>query len=408
MTVATGGQDAVLVDDRLARRNALILAVAQALGNANNVILIGTGSIVGITLAPEPALATLPLSVYVVGLWQGTLPMGMLARRYGRRTAFQVGTACGVLTGLLCSLAVLWGSFALFTFGAFFTGFYAAAQHAYRFAAADTASEAFRAKAISWVMAGGVGAAVLGPQAVILTEGLWQPYTFSVTYLVQAGLAVVAAVVLSFVKIPRPAQQAVVKKGRPLMEIARQPKFITAVACGAASFFIMNLLMTSAPLAMIMCGHSVRDATLGIQWHVLGMFVPSFFTGNLINRFGAEKIVALGLALLAASAAIDLSGITVAHFWIGLTLLGVGWNFGFIGATAMVTQCHRPEERTTVQSFNDFLVFGSMVFSSFGSGSLLVLYGWTLVNQIVFPVLLAAAVLLGWLMLKQRAGQPAA
>jgi len=402
MTATTEGTMAPPFDDRLARRNALILAVAQAFGNANNVILISTGSIVGMTLAPEKALATLPLSVYVIGLWQGTLPMGALARRYGRRTAFQVGTACGVITGLLCCLAVLWGSFLLFTAGAFFTGFYSAAQQAYRFAAADTASEAFRPKAISWVMAGGVGAAVLGPQTVILTEGLWQPYTFAVTYLVQSTLALMAAVVISFVRIPRPPVRAGAANGRPLKEIALQPRFIAAVACGAVSYFIMNLLMTSAPLAMVMCGHSIRDATLGIQWHVLGMFVPSFFTGNLISRFGAERVTAVGLLLLAGSAIIDLSGITIAHFWIGLTLLGIGWNFGFIGATAMVTKCHRPEERTRVQAFNDFLVFGSMVFSSFGSGSLLVLYGWNAVNQLAFPVILAAAASLGWLMLRER------
>lgn len=402
MTATTEGTSAAPFDDQLARRNALILAVAQALGNANNVILISTGSIVGMTLAPEKALATLPLSVYVVGLWQGTLPMGALARRYGRRTAFQVGTACGVLTGLLCCLAVLWGSFGLFTIGAFFTGFYSAAQQAYRFAAADTASEAFRPKAISWVMAGGVGAAVLGPQTVILTEGLWQPHTFAVTYLVQSTLALIAAVVISLVRIPAPPARAGAAHGRPLKEIAVQPRFIAAVACGAVSYFIMNLLMTSAPLAMTMCGHSIRDATLGIQWHVLGMFVPSFFTGHLISRFGAERVTAAGLLLLAGSAAVDLSGLTIAHFWIGLTLLGVGWNFGFIGATAMVTKCHRPEERTRVQSFNDFLVFGSMVFSSFGSGSLLVLYGWEAVNQLAFPVILAAAALLGWYMLREH------
>jgi len=403
MTAVTEGPNAPAFDDRLARRNALILGVAQALGNANNVILIGTGSIVGITLAPEKALATLPLSIYVVGLWQGTLPMGMLARRYGRRAAFQVGTACGVLTGILCCLAVLWGSFALFCVGAFFTGFYAAAQQAYRFAAADTASPEFRPKAISWVLAGGVGAAVIGPQIVIYTEGLWQPYTFAVTYLFQASLALVAAFVISLVKIPRPAHLAQAKKGRPLREIATQPRFIVAVACGAVSYFIMNLLMTSAPLAMTMCGHSIRDASLGIQWHVLGMFAPSFFTGSLITRFGAERVTAVGLILLAASAAVDLSGITVAHFWVGLALLGVGWNFGFIGATAMVTQCHRPEERTQVQSFNDFLVFGSMVFSSFGSGSLLVLYGWNAVNQLAFPVILAAGLLLAWFMFRGQA-----
>ncbi|HEX2215220.1 MAG TPA: MFS transporter [Xanthobacteraceae bacterium] len=403
MTAAAGGSENVHTDDRLARRNTLILAVAQALGNANNIILISTGSIVGAMLAPNKALVTLPLSVYVVGLWLGTLPVGALSRRFGRRAAFQLGTACGVITGILCCLAMLWNSFLLFTIGAFFTGFYAAAQQAYRFAAADTASDAFRPKAISWVLAGGVGAAVLGPQIVIFTQDVWQPYQFAATYLMQSVVAVLAGVVLSALNIPRPPRHLASRRGRPLREIVRQPRFVTAVACAAVSYFIMNLLMTSAPLAMVMCGHSVRDATLGIQWHVLGMFVPSFFTGSLVARFGAERVVAVGLVLLAASAAVDLGGLTLGHFWIGLTLLGVGWNFAFIGATTMVTQCHRPEERSTVQSFNDFLVFGSMVFSSFGSGGLLAIYGWNMVNQIAFPILLIAAALLGWLLLKQRA-----
>ena len=406
MTAAAERPDDAADGDRLARRNAVILAVAQALGVANNIILISTGSIVGAMLAPDKVLATLPLSVYVVGIWLGTLPMGMLARRYGRRTAFQVGTACGVLTGIFCCLGILWGSFGLFMFGAFFTGFYAAAQHAYRFAAADTASDAFRPKAISWVLFGGVGAAVIGSQTVIFTQDIWQPYLFAATFVAQSLLAVAAGCVLSLLNIPRPPLQAAAGAGRPLSEIVKQSRFIAAVACGAVSYFIMNLLMTSAPLAMVMCNHSVRDATLGIQWHALGMFVPSFFTGSLITRFGVERIVALGLALLIVSAVVGLSGITVAHFWIGLTLLGIGWNFAFIGATAMVTQCHRPEERTRVQSFNDFLVFGSMVFSSFGSGSLLALYGWDAVNWLVFPVVFAAVALLGWLALRQRT-QPA-
>jgi MFS family permease len=406
MTAATGGPGVFVVDDRLARRNAVVLAVAQALGISNNIIMISTGSIVGSWLAPDKLWVTLPLSIYVIGLWLGTLPMGLLARRYGRRTAFQVGTACGVLTGLLCCVAVVLGSFALFCIGAIFTGFYSAAQQAYRFAAADTASEAFRPKAISWVLAGGIGAAVIGPQTVILTQNLWLPYVFAASYIAQALLALAAAVVLQFLNISRPPLGHAQRRGRPLIEIVRQPRFVAAVVCAAVSYFIMNLLMTSAPLAMVMCGHSVRDATLGIQWHALGMFVPSLFAGSLINRFGAERIVMLGLLLLAGSAGVDLAGLTLAHFWIGLTLLGVGWNFAFIGATAMVTQCHRPEERTTVQSFNDFLVFGSMVFSSFGSGSLLTIYGWDLVNQLAFPVLILAAALLGWFMLKRRV-QPA-
>lgn len=402
MTVVAERPTEAPADDRLARRNALVLAAAQALGGANNIIMIGTGSIVGAMLAPQPILTTLPLSIYVIGIWLGTLPMGALARRFGRRTAFQVGTACGVATGVLCALAVLQNSFWLFCFGAFFTGFYNAAQQAYRFAAADTASESFRPKAISWVMAGGVGAALIGPQIIIWTQGAWAPYAFAATYAAQAAVAVIAGLVLQMLAIPQPAGLAGGRRGRPLMEIARQPRFIAAVACGVASYSVMNLLMTAAPLAMVMCGHSVRDATLGIQWHVLGMFVPSFFTGALIGRFGAERIVALGLALLAASAAIDLAGLSLGHFWIGLTLLGVGWNFGFIGATAMVTKCHRPEERSTVQPFNDFLVFGGMVFSSLGSGGLLATQGWNLVNQVAFPVILVAAALLGWLMIKER------
>ena len=390
------------IDDRLARRNTLVLAVAQAFGLANNVIIFTTASIVGAMLAPDKTLATLPVSIYVLGLWAATLPIGALARRFGRRTAFQIGTAFGVLTGLLCGAAVILNSFLLFNLGTFCTGFYAAATQAYRFAATDTASESFKPKAISWVLMGGIGGAILGPQLVIATQDLWQPYVFVASYAAQSLLAVAAAGVLSLLKIPRPAGRAGAGAGRPLTEILRQPRFVAAVACGVASYAIMNMIMTSAPLAMVLCGHDSRDATLGIQWHVLGMFLPSFFTGSLINRFGVERIVALGLALNVATAVIELSGIGLANFWIGLALLGVGWNFGFIGATAMVTDCCRPEERTTVQAFNDFMIFGTMAFGSFLSGSLLATYGWTFVNAVVFPVVGLAAALLGWAGLKRR------
>ena len=384
-------------DDALAKRNARILALAQALGGANNVIVLATASIVGATLASDPRFATLPVTIYVIGLWQGTLPMGILARRYGRRAAFQIGTVCGVITGVLCCLAVLWGSFLLFNIGAFFTGLYAAATQSYRFAAADTASDAFKPKAISWVLAGGVGGAILGPQTIIFTKDLWAPYTFAPSYLGQSLIALVAAGVLSFLFFPRPLAHVVARAGRPLREIVRQPRFVVAVACGVASYTLMNLVMTSAPLAMMMSHHSATDSALGIQWHVLGMYAPSFFTGALIARFGVERVMAVGFALLALSAGVSMAGTTLAHFWIGLAILGVGWNFSFVGATTMVTQCHRAEERTTVQSFNDFLVFGSMAVGSFLSGTLLANYGWATVNLIVFPPVLAVFALLGWL-----------
>ena len=392
-----------LAGDRLARRNALVLAIAQALAGGNNTVLVATAAIVGTMLAPDKGLATLPISIFVLGMWMGTLPMGMLARRLGRRNALQIGTGCGVLTGLICCVAVLQGSFFLFNIGAVFSGFYASAHQSYRFAAADTASDEFRPKAISWVLFGGILAGVVGAQLVIATQDLWPPYLFAATYIGQSGLALVAGGVLMFVNIPKPPPRSAVGDGRPLSEIAREPRFIVAVACGVAAYSMMNLVMTSAPLAMVMCNHSITDATLGLQWHVLGMYAPSFITGALITRFGLERITGLGFALIIVAAGIGIAGISLWHFWIGLALLGVGWNFAFIGATTMVTHCHRPNERNKVQAFNDFLVFGSMAIGSFSSGQLLASFGWATVNEVVVPVVLAAAVLLLWSALRRRA-----
>ena len=403
---ATAQLEHPVADDRLARRNAIVLAVAQALAGGNNTVIVATGGIAGAMLAPDRGLATLPISVYVVGLWIGTLPVGALARRLGRRTAFQVGTLFGVICGLVCCLAVLRNSFLLLNVGTFFGGLYAAAHMAYRFAAADTASEAFKPKAISWVLLGGVFAGVVGPQLIIFTKDLWPPYLFAATFLGQAAVAAISAGVLMLINIPPPPPAAVGGHGRPIGEIMRQPRFIVAVACGVASQGMMNLVMTSAPLAMVECNHSVTDATLGLQWHVIGMFAPSFITGSLIARYGVERIVALGLALILASALISIAGLTLWHFWIGLALLGVGWNFSFIGATTMVTACHRPNERNKVQAFNDFLVFGSMAVASFLSGKLLVSWGWAAVNEMVFPFVLSAGALLVWYMLRRRL-QPA-
>ncbi|MCP8938351.1 MFS transporter [Alsobacter sp. SYSU M60028] len=381
--------------DRLARRNVVVLAAAGALAGANASVIFATGAIVGSTLAPDPGLATLPITIFVLGMASGTLPAGMIARRWGRRRAFLIGAFCGALMGVLGSLAVIWGSFPLFTVATFFGGVYAAVTQSYRFAAADTASDAFKPKAISWVMAGGVLAGVIGPQLVQLTMDSWAPYLFAASYAAQAGVALVAMAVLSLVRIPKPQPVSVRGGGRPLLAIIRKPQFATAMLCGLVSYALMNLVMTSAPLAMKMCGHSIADSNLAIQWHVIAMYAPSFVTGSLISRFGAPRVIAAGLLLLAAAAVVDIAGVTVAHFWTGMILLGLGWNLGFVGASTMVAQSCAPAERNTAQAFNDFAIFGTMAVGSFSSGQLLAHLGWTSVNGVVFPpVLMGFAALL--------------
>ena len=285
-----------VTDDRLAARNALVLAAAQALAGGNSTVIVATGGIAGAILAPDPTLATLPITLMAVGMWIGTLPVGMLAKAYGRRFALQIGSACGALAGIISSAAMLRGSFALLLLGTFCAGLYAAAHQSYRFAAADTASTQFRAKAVAWVLAGGMFAAVIGPQLVILTKDIWPAYLFAGTFLAQSACAVLAGAVLSLLKLPQPAVARPLGEGRPLAEIIGKPRFIVAVACGVASYVVMNMMMTAAPLAMVMCHHSVGEAALGIQWHVIGMYAPSFFTGTLIARFGLRAVVATGLA----------------------------------------------------------------------------------------------------------------
>ena len=389
--------DATVVDevsgDARARSNVVRLAAAQALTGANSAVIFATGSIVGATLAPNISFATVPLSMYVVGLAAGTLPTGAISRRYGRRVAFMIGTGCGVLTGLLGAFAILHSSFPLFCCATFLGGLYGAVSQSYRFAAADGASAEYRPKAVSWVMAGGVFAGVLGPQLVQWTMDIWPPYLFAFSFVVQAMVALVAMAVLVGVDAPKPAPSDL-HGGRPLLEIVRQPRFIAAALCGIVSYPMMNLVMTSAPLAMKICGLSVSDSNFGIQWHIVAMYGPSFFTGTLIARFGAPRIVAIGLLLEAGAAAVGLSGITAMHFWATLAILGIGWNFSFVGASALVLETHRPQERNKVQAFNDFLVFGMMAIGSFSSGQLLANYGWSAVNLVVFPpVLLGLAVL---------------
>ena len=389
-----------------ARANVLRLAVAQALAGANSIVVYATGAIVGSQLAGDPALVTAPISLFVVGMALATLPTGYVSRIYGRRTAFSIGTTLGIAAGLLGALAIVRGSFALFCFSTTLAGAYGAVSQSFRFAATDGASAAFRPKAISWVMAGGLFGGVLGPQLVQQTMDLWQPYLFAVSFLGQAAVAAVSLVLLQGVDLPKPAAGA--PGGRPLMEIVATPKFAIAAFCGAVSYALMNLVMTSAPLAMKLCGLSLTQSNYGIQWHVLAMFGPSFFTGSLIARFGASRIVATGLALTAAAAFIDLSGQTVWHFWAGLVALGIGWNFGFIGASAMIVETHRPEERNRVQSFNDFLVFGVMAAGSFSSGKLLTGFGWDAVNYVTFPPVLLGFAALAYAALVMRGKAAAA
>src|ERR1700736_2553371 len=329
MTAADG-----VSGDARARSNVVRLAAAQALTGANAAVIFATGSIVGATLAPSISLATLPISVDVLGIAAGTSPTGAISRAYGRRVAFIIGTGCGTLTGLLGALAILRGSFALFCFATFLGGLYGAVSQSYRFAAADGASAAYRPKAVSWVMAGGVFAGVLGPQLVQWTMDIWPPYLFAFSFVVQAAVALVAMAVLSGVDAPKPAP-ADLHGGRPLFEIARQPRFIAAALCGVIAYPVMNLVMTSTPLAMKMCGLTVSDSNFGIQWHIVAMYGPSFFTGALIARFGARKVVALGLLLEGRAATIGLSGITALHFWATLIVLGIGWNLSFVGASAL-------------------------------------------------------------------------
>ncbi|ARP93716.1 MFS transporter [Bordetella genomosp. 13] len=373
------------------RQNIARLTIAQALAGANSVVVFATGAIVGNMLAPDKTLATLPISVFVVGMAACILPAGVIARLHGRRAAFLAGTACGVLVGLLAAAAVVFSSFWLFCLATFFGGAYAAVVLSFRFAAADGVAPERRARALSFVMGGGVLAGVVGPQLVTYTMYLWPSHMFAATFIVQAIVAAISAVVLLGVRLPLPAPTPA-QGGRSLRDIAKQPKFISAVLCGAVSYMLMNFLMTAAPLAMHICGHSQEDANLGLQWHVIAMYAPSFFTGRLITRFGAGRVVAAGLALTALSAAVGLTGIDVAHFWITLVLLGLGWNFGFVGASALVLECHRPEEKTRVQSLNDFIVFGTMAVGSFASGGLLAAYGWDIVLWVSFaPLAIAVA-----------------
>jgi predicted MFS family arabinose efflux permease len=398
--------------DRVARRNALLYALCAAFAISAAPVSIALGGLAGsYLLGSDKSLATAPVTGFNIGVALGAMPAALLMQRVGRKYGFMSGAFVGIVGMAVSAYAVVTHSFALFVLGLMMNGIAGGFTQQFRFAATDRGAPEFRAKAISWVLAGGVAAAVIGPQLVIWTTDLLAPVPFAGAFLSATCLFVVVLFVLSFLDPSMPPRRRAGEArdtGRPLTQIMRQPRFLVSVLCGTASFALMSFVMTAAPLAMIGCGFSQTEATLGIQWHSLAMFAPSFFTGHLINRFGSDRVVAAGLTILAVCAGVALAGIELAHFWISLVLLGVGWNFGFIGATAMLTDTYRPEERSKAQGANDALLFSTVAVASLMSGQTLNAFGWTAVNLLAFPVVAICLAALLWLSRRQSNAELAA
>lgn len=375
--------------------NVWLLVAAQSLGGASPPIIISLGGLVGQQLSSDPALSTLPVSLYQAGVALSTIPAAIIMRRMGRRIGYIVGALAGILSGLLAAWGILNGSFIDFCLGTALAGFYGACVQSYRFAAADAVEDANKARAISLIMIGGLVAAIIGPQVVIWTRDAMPATPFAGSFFSQAGLALLALPIILFLKMPAPAKGQKLETGRSLSEIALNPNYIVAAAASVVSFGLMSFIMTAAPMAMVQYGHSIDTAAMGIQWHVLAMFAPSFFTGRLIQRFGKKIITALGLAIIGLSAVVAMMGYGVPEFWISLILLGIGWNFGFIGATALVTDCYHHSERSKTQALTDFLVFGTVAIASFSSGHLLNTAGWHVINLSMLPIV-SVVILMLW------------
>ena len=388
------------------RHNLRLLVAAQALGAASPPIIISLGGIVGQGLAPDVALATLPVSLYNLGLALSTIPVALLMRRVGRRAAYVIGAVMAMLGAVVATMGIATSGFVLFCVGTALAGFYGACVQSYRFAASDIVAPHERPKAIARIMLGGLIAAIIGPQVVIWTRDAWPTLPFAGSFLGQAGLALLALPVLLMLRLPAASQAEAGGVARPLGQIARNPQFLVAVLSGIVSYGLMAFIMTAAPMAMVACGHTVGEAALGIQWHVLAMFAPSFFTGRLIARWGKLPVTALGLALIAASGLLALAGLELLHFWGSLILLGVGWNFGFIGATALVTETYTASERAKVQSLNDFLIFGTVAVASFSSGHLLGASGWDAINAFMLPLVGVVLLVLGAFAWRERVRGP--
>jgi MFS family permease len=382
-------------------RNVLVLSGCQATLQTTGVTMIAITGLAGFALASDKSLATIPLTCYVLGSAATTIPASLLMKSIGRRAGFQTGTLVGILGAMVCSLAVYLANFWLLCAGMTVMGCYTAFGKYYRFAAADAAEISFRAKAISLTLAGGIAGGILGPEGAKLTRDLLD-VPFLGSYISLAFVCLFATVLLTRLDIPTLSERDRHDPGRPMKVIMRQPVFIVAVLSAALSYGIMNLFMTSTPLAMRAHDHHFNDAAFVLEWHVIGMYGPSFFTGSLINRFGVLNIILTGIALLIAAIACALLGTELLNFLGALFLLGVGWNFMYVGGSALLTECHTPAERAKTQAVNDFLVFATMAISSMSSGILLNRSGWHAVNYGSIPFLLLAAGATFWLMWRRR------
>ncbi|MCU9846923.1 MFS transporter [Defluviimonas sp. WL0024] len=389
-----------------ARRNVVVLILAQAILGAQMPMIFTVGGLAGQMLAPNPCWATLPISMIVLGSMLTATPMSALMARFGRRVGFWLGTAGGASGAAVGALGLFWGSFPVFVLGALLTGIYMSAQGFYRFAAADTGPDSFRPKAISWVMAGGLASALIGPQLVKVTADA-MPVAFLGTYLAAIAVNLAGAGLFLFLDIPPvPQRRDGTISGRSRAALLRDPTIRVAIICATVSYALMNLVMTSTPLAVVGCGYDKGTAADIVTAHVLAMFVPSFFTGHLIARFGTSRIIGLGLAILAGAGAVAMSGVALEQFFAALILLGFGWNFGFIGATTLLTSAIAPEERGRIQGINDLFVFGGVTLASLSSGTLLncsgsgTVAGWQAVNLAMLPFLVLAGASLIWLVMR--------
>ena len=393
-------------ENTIARKNAILLAACQSVNGAAAPLSIALGGVVGsYLLAADKSLATAPVTGFNLGAALMSIPAAMLMRRIGRRNGFTFGALIGATAMLVAVQAIRMQSFWLFAFALMMAGSSNAFVQQYRFAAADRGMPEYKPKAISIVLIGGIAAAIVGPQMILNFKDFLEPVPFAGAFLWGTGLFLLSMVIIRFMEPghpPKSAEELANKPQRPLLEIMSQPRFIVAAICGTASYALMSYVMTAAPLAMLACGFDITDSTWGIQWHVMAMFVPSFFTGHLIARYGKERIVMIGLFILAACAVVALNGISLAHFYLALILLGVGWNFGFIGATSMITDTYEPHEKNKAQGANDFILFGSVAMASLMSGLSLNNMGWDFMNWIVFPIVGLCLLSLWWLKGRQK------
>ncbi len=372
-------------------RSVILLSLCQALLGTGNVLLIAVNGLIGKSLSPTPALITLPIAMQFVGLMLATIPASLIMQRIGRRNGFYLGNSVGIIGALISALALVYQTFPLFCFGTLLLGVGIGFGTLYRFAAVEACPPEEKNRAISLVMLGGVLAAVVGPALAVESRNWVSDQMFVGSFLGLVGLYVLALLLLTGVKIPKP-QVLTEAEGvqRGLLEIVSQPIFIVAVVVGMVSYAVMNLLMTATPLAMARCGFSFPQTAWVIEWHVLGMFLPSFFTGRLIQRFGTTFMMQLGGALMLLCIAVNLNGQSEWHFWSALFLLGLGWNFMFISATSLVTGAYTESERAKTQATNEFLVFGMVTLSALSSGWLEVSFGWETMNWLMVPVVLWA------------------